>query len=107
MDNRLPYPVQPADRLVSGSPKGDEVIKRAKLFGALIILAAVIGALFLFTGAVAGQNGNSGQVAPPYSPYPSGILPPDLVSEIARVRGEVVTIENEALGQWRALRRRR
>jgi cytochrome c peroxidase len=78
-------------------------MKRAKLLGALVILAAAIGALFLFTGAVAGQNGNSGQVAPPYNPYPSGILPPDLVSEIARIRREVVTIENEAVGQWRAL----
>jgi cytochrome c peroxidase len=78
-------------------------MKRAKLFGALVIFAAAIGALFLSSGTGAAQSGNSGQVAPPYNPYPPGILPPDLVSEIARVRREVVTIEDEALGQWRAL----
>jgi cytochrome c peroxidase len=39
----------------------------------------------------------------PYNPYPRGILPSDLDSEIMRVRGEVNFIENEALGQWHAL----
>jgi cytochrome c peroxidase len=43
------------------------------------------------------------QPPPPYNPYPPGILPSDLVSEIARVRAEVATIENEALAEWRAL----
>jgi cytochrome c peroxidase len=38
-----------------------------------------------------------------YNPYPPGILPADLVSEIARVQREITTIENEALAQWRAL----
>ena len=38
-----------------------------------------------------------------YDPYPPGILPADLDSEIARVRGEVAFIENEAIGQWHAL----
>ena len=38
-----------------------------------------------------------------YNPYPFGILPGDLVSEIARVRGEVAFIEAEAIAQWQAL----
>src|ERR1700692_509320 len=38
-----------------------------------------------------------------YNPYPFGILPSDLVSEIARVRGEVAFIEAEAIAQWQAL----
>jgi hypothetical protein len=38
-----------------------------------------------------------------YNPYPFGILPADLDSDIARVRREVRGIENEALGQWHAL----
>jgi hypothetical protein len=38
-----------------------------------------------------------------YNPYPPGILPADLVSEIARVRGEVAFIEAEAIAQWQAL----
>jgi cytochrome c peroxidase len=38
-----------------------------------------------------------------YDPYPPGILPPDLDSEIARVQKEVQGIENEAIGEWQAL----
>src|SRR5258708_8118969 len=40
---------------------------------------------------------------PPYNPYPFGILPADLDSEIARVLREVDNIEFEALPQLRAL----
>src|ERR1700730_14526869 len=40
---------------------------------------------------------------PPYNPYPPGILPADLNSEIARVLREVDHIEGEALAQLRAL----
>ena len=38
-----------------------------------------------------------------YNPYPTGILPADLTSEIARVRSEVLFIETEAIAQWQAL----
>jgi hypothetical protein len=38
-----------------------------------------------------------------YKLYPTGILPSDLVSEIARVRNEVAFIQAEALSQWQAL----
>jgi len=38
-----------------------------------------------------------------YNPYPPGILPSDIVAEIARVRCEVNFIENIALGEARAL----
>jgi cytochrome c peroxidase len=58
------------------------------------IYAAGIGAMLLFSDTAAAQ---------PYNPYPPGILPGDINSEIARVRREVVTIENEALAQWHAL----
>jgi cytochrome c peroxidase len=40
---------------------------------------------------------------PFYNPYPPGILPPDLDSEIARVRREIRGIFREALGMARAL----
>ena len=43
------------------------------------------------------------QLFPLYNPYPPGILPPDLDSEIARVRREIQSIFNEALNEWRAL----
>jgi cytochrome c peroxidase len=50
------------------------------------------------------KNGKDKDKFPPlYNPYPPGILPPDLVREIERVRREVRTVENEALAQWRAL----
>ena len=38
-----------------------------------------------------------------YNPYPPGILPADLDSEIARVQREITFIENEALAQASAL----
>src|SRR5256714_10175579 len=40
---------------------------------------------------------------PDYNPYPPGILPADLVSELERVRREVRLIFQQALPQWRAL----
>jgi cytochrome c peroxidase len=41
---------------------------------------------------------------PPYDPYPPGILPPNLNSEIARVQREVQTIYNRYLAEWRAMK---
>ena len=40
---------------------------------------------------------------PAYNPYPPGILPADLLSEIHRVQREIRFIENEAIGEWHAL----
>jgi cytochrome c peroxidase len=40
---------------------------------------------------------------PIYNPYPLGILPPDLDTELARVLGEIDGIEQEALAQLNAL----
>jgi cytochrome c peroxidase len=45
----------------------------------------------------------SGQSPTVYHPYPPGILPSNLASEIARVQGEIRTIENEALGEAQSL----
>jgi cytochrome c peroxidase len=73
-------------------------MKRATLVGKLAICAAAAGIVLLSYKDVAAQA-----VPPPYKPYPPGILPADLPSEIARVRTEVASVENEALAQWRAL----
>jgi cytochrome c peroxidase len=46
-----------------------------------------------------------GQSQPPttiYNPYPTGILPADITSELARVEREVDFIEAEAITQWKA-----
>src|SRR5260370_14007154 len=40
---------------------------------------------------------------PTYNPYPPGILPSDLDSEIARVQREIQFIFNEALHEWAAM----
>jgi cytochrome c peroxidase len=47
-----------------------------------------------------------GQSQPPntiYNPYPAGILPADITTELTRVEGEVDFIEAEAITQWKAL----
>jgi cytochrome c peroxidase len=47
-----------------------------------------------------------GQSQPPatiYNPYPTGILPADITTELARVEREVDFIEAEAVTQWKAL----
>jgi len=49
------------------------------------------------------QDGGQQQTPPDYNPYPPGILPADLTTELNRVRGEVQGIFQEALAQWRAL----
>ena len=73
-------------------------MRKAKLPVALVICGAVAGALLLSSRTVSAQD-----PARQYNPYPPGILPPDLVSEIARVRGEIQGIYNQALGEWQAL----
>jgi cytochrome c peroxidase len=79
----------------------EKAMKLAMLLGTLVICAAVVGALILSSGTVSAQ---APVVTPtPYNPYPPGILPADLDSEIARVRREVNTVFNEALAEWHAL----
>src|SRR5882757_9377508 len=94
-------------------------MKQGILFHALIVLAAIV---------VISQPGYTqvtpvtpppfpapptpcAPAAPPsgqpagttYNPYPPGILPSDIVAEIARVRCEINFIENIAIGEWHAL----
>jgi len=73
-------------------------MKKAKMLAALVTCAAVAGTLFLSSGTVSAQD-----PAGPYNPYPPGILPPDLPSEIARVRREIQGIFSQAIGEWQAL----
>jgi len=48
-------------------------------------------------------HGQSGPAATVYDPYPAGILPSNIDTELARVLQEVQVIETEAIGQWQAL----
>jgi cytochrome c peroxidase len=76
---------------------------------ALVTVCAAIAAALLFsTRPISAQNHQHGngdrEGAPPlYNPYPPGILPADLNSEIARVQREGDGIEAEGLRQWRSL----
>src|SRR6266478_6217160 len=67
--------------------------------------ATVLGILIGFhAGSAQDVKGKKPPATPTvYNPYPPGILPPDLVSEIERVRREVRFIFEQALAQWRAL----
>jgi cytochrome c peroxidase len=72
----------------------------------LIALAAgcatVIGAMVSSSHVVRGQE--AATAAPiVYNPYPPGILPSNINSEIARVLREIDGIESEAIKQWEAL----
>jgi cytochrome c peroxidase len=58
----------------------------------------------IYSPKVSAQSNQSPPTTPVYNPYPPGILPRDLDSEIARVQREVDVIEGRALAQWRALK---
>jgi cytochrome c peroxidase len=78
----------------------------------VITFTVIVGLLISSqTALISAQSGATGvnkgdreePPPPPYNPYPPGILPADLNSEIARVLREVDNIEAEALAQLRAL----
>jgi cytochrome c peroxidase len=75
--------------------RGHEILSIA----AACLIALAIARLPVNTAATP----KTGTAVPPYNPYPAGILPPDLDSELARVEREINGIEAEAIAQWRAL----
>src|SRR5258708_21054765 len=75
----------------------------------LIVLATgVVGGLSLWMSFnspnVSAQSNGSGPSVPIYTPYPPGILPPDLTSEIARVLREIDFAESRAITRWHNLK---
>jgi cytochrome c peroxidase len=89
-------------------------MKRRKLIALFAVSVTAIAALLISSqpvlvsaqngGAPTHKKGDHEEPPPPfYSPYPAGILPADLNSEIARVQREVDGIEAEAITQWHAL----
>src|SRR5882724_829203 len=91
----------------------DRLMKRRKLIALSAVFVTAIATLLISSQSVlvSAQNGSAGaqkgdreEPPPPfYNPYPPGILPADLNSEIARVLREADNIEFEALAQLRAL----
>jgi cytochrome c peroxidase len=85
-------------------------MERIMLLSALVVCAAIAGALLGFSSTEArAQNppkfADEGHkpFPPTYNPYPPGVLPSDLESEMARVRREIREIFNQGVNQWRAV----
>src|SRR6266478_5973868 len=99
--------------LAKDKSRKDRLMKRRKLIALSAAFVTAIATLLISsqTVLVSAQNGKGKEgkggdrdTPPPfYNPYPPGILPADLNSEIARVLREVDNIEFEALAQLRAL----
>jgi cytochrome c peroxidase len=99
--------------LPNDKSRKDRLMKRRKLIALSAVFVTAVAALLISSQAVlvSAQNGGARahkgdreEPPPPfYNPYPPGILPADLPQEIERVRREVRFIENEALGEMRAL----
>ncbi len=67
------------------------------------VKAAFATALGILSGPLAGPPEVQAQTPPAYNPFPSGILPANLDSEISRVRREVQTIFGRYFAEWQAL----
>ena len=76
-------------------------LKQSRLVALGAACAVIVAAMSITTHIVRGQMNLAS--TPVYNPYPTGILPSDLNSELARVLREVNFIENEAIGQWHDL----
>jgi cytochrome c peroxidase len=79
-------------------------MKRSMLLIMSAVCAAGLIAIIVGSHAVSaqdehGKKGDKDTPPPFYNPYPPGILPSDLTSEIMRVQREITFIENEALAQ--------
>jgi len=69
----------------------------------MLMLASVV-CLIVLASVLISRDISAQDVADSvYFPYPPGVIPPDLVPEIARVNREVNLIETESLAQWHAL----
>src|ERR1700738_1632360 len=74
---------------------------RSRLTKISAVCSTIAAALLISAWLLSTQI--SAQTPPIYNPYPPGILPSDLTSELLRVQGEVAFIESEAINQWHAI----
>jgi len=77
--------------------------RRMLTIGSMVVLCAAALLMSLTGRKVSAQNANW-RTAPIYNPYPPGILPSDLNSELVRVLAEVDFIESRAVARWQALK---
>src|SRR5437879_8806492 len=81
-------------------------MKYRKLGIATVIATVTIAsalALWMFNPRVVSAEDDEARSLPIYNPYPPGILPPNLNSEIKRVLREIDFIEARAIARWKAL----
>jgi len=76
--------------------------RRLTIISVVVLCVVAICMSLVPPRKVSAQNANW-RTAPVYNPYPPGILPSDLNSELARVLAEVDFIENRAIARWQAL----
>ena len=69
----------------------------------VVVLCAVALCMSLAGRKVLAQSAPAPSV-PVYNPYPPGILPPDLNSEIFRVLAELDFIESRAITRWHKMK---
>ena len=83
-------------------------MKRRKVIGLSTVTITAVAALLISSqiGPVSAQNPQNGKGEAPfplYNPYPPGLLPQNLDSEIARVLREIDVIEGRAIERWHSL----
>jgi len=78
-------------------------MKRRRLIAVSTLIITAVAALLISSQTVLISAQNPTPTPTPYNPYPPGILPADLTTEIARVQREIQFIFNQALGEMAAL----
>jgi cytochrome c peroxidase len=78
-------------------------MKRMRFIPLSAICAILVATLFVSPRPISAKKPVATPSPTIYDPYPSGILPPDLESETARVLREIDVIEGRAIERWHAL----
>jgi len=68
-----------------------------------VVVLCTLALCISLTGQKVSAQDVSALSTPVYNPYPPGILPPDLNSEIKRVLREIDFIESRAIQRWHSL----
>ncbi len=101
--------------LPNDKSRKDSLMKRRKLLALSAVILMVVAVLLISSQTVlvsaqgkgaGGQKGDRDVPPPVYNPYPPGILPADLDSEIARVLREIDVTKVELLKGGTPYRRR-
>src|SRR6266478_7654644 len=80
-----------------------EVLIVVTLACVTVLGTVIVGRSVSAQGKAQAKKPKPSPTPPVYNPYPFGILPPDLDSEIARVLREIDVIEARAIARWHAL----